>query len=135
MFLDMKTSLETMDEFKKYLKENPTIYIEEVKFSVQILTTGFWPVDQSSRCILPLKAQRCANVFKDFYLSTHAGRRINWQYNMGFYFFIFFCHIFVLFSFYFFKFFLLFLFLYFCFYLYFVFIIYFYFYFFSSSTK
>ena len=103
MFLDMKTSVETMEEFKKYLKENPTIYVEEVKFSVQILTTGFWPVDQSSRCILPEKAQRCANVFKDYYLSTHGGRRITWQYNMGFFIlnFIFLIFYFLLFSFYF----------------------------------
>ena len=86
MFQDMKTSVETMEEFKKYLKEHPTVVLADIKFSVKVLTTGFWPVDQSSfLCILPEKAQKCANVFKDFYLGTHGGRRITWQYNMGFY--------------------------------------------------
>lgn len=83
MFTDMKLSSDTMERFKSYirnLQENP---LKGIDLSVYVLTTGFWPTQSSTNCILPNEIQRCCEVFKKYYLSNHNGRRITWQTNMG----------------------------------------------------
>lgn len=102
MFTDMKLSSDAMEGFKNYLrnlqvsflklflktyslikkkkKENP---LKGIDLSVYVLTTGFWPTQSSTSCILPTEIQRCCEVFKKYYLSNHNGRRITWQTNMG----------------------------------------------------
>lgn len=83
MFTDMKTSVDTMDNFKNYvssLDDNP---LGGIELNVHVLTTGFWPTQTSTKCILPSEIQKCCDVFSKFYLSDHSGRRLTYQTNMG----------------------------------------------------
>lgn len=81
MFLDMKTSRDTMQGFNTTgltgeANDGPTL-------SVQVLTTGSWPTQSGARCNLPREVLAMCDRFKNFYLSTHTGRRLTWQTNMG----------------------------------------------------
>jgi cullin 3 len=82
MFTDMKTSRDTMQGFTSMLaassegNEGPTL-------AVQVLTTGSWPTQTGARCNLPKEILAVCDKFKAYYLSTHTGRRLTWQTNMG----------------------------------------------------
>ncbi|KAG6556425.1 hypothetical protein Mapa_002368 [Marchantia paleacea] len=88
MFTDMKTSRDTMQGFNAVLtntgessetratSEGPTL-------AVQVLTTGSWPTQSGARCNLPTEILTMCDKFKAYYLSTHTGRRLTWQTNMG----------------------------------------------------
>lgn len=82
MFTDMKTSRDTMQGFTAMLaassegNEGPTL-------AVQVLTTGSWPTQTGARCNLPKEILTVCDKFKAYYLSTHTGRRLTWQTNMG----------------------------------------------------
>lgn len=82
MFTDMKTSRDTMQGFTAMLaassegNEGPTL-------AVQVLTTGSWPTQTGARCNLPKEILAVCDKFKAYYLSTHTGRRLTWQTNMG----------------------------------------------------
>eukprot|EP01118_Nematostelium_gracile_P018644 TRINITY_DN835_c0_g1_i2.p1 TRINITY_DN835_c0_g1~~TRINITY_DN835_c0_g1_i2.p1 ORF type:complete len:640 (+),score=177.01 TRINITY_DN835_c0_g1_i2:139-2058(+) len=83
MFTDMKLSLDTMENFKSYLRSQDTNPLDGIDLNVYVLTTGFWPTQTTTNCSLPAEILKCCEVFKKFYLSNHNGRRINWQTNMG----------------------------------------------------
>nr|QFS19078.1 cullin-3A [Apopellia endiviifolia (species B)] len=81
MFTDMKTSRDTMHGFNTMLStsecsDGPTL-------AVQVLTTGSWPTQSGARCNLPTEILSMCDKFKGYYLSTHTGRRLTWQTNMG----------------------------------------------------
>ncbi|CAM6006835.1 unnamed protein product [Sphagnum balticum] len=81
MFTDMKTSRDTMQGFNATLvgsesNEGPTL-------AVQVLTTGSWPTQSGARCNMSTEILSMCDKFKQYYLSTHTGRRLTWQTNMG----------------------------------------------------
>uniref|UniRef100_A0A0D6QYY6 Cullin family profile domain-containing protein n=1 Tax=Araucaria cunninghamii TaxID=56994 RepID=A0A0D6QYY6_ARACU len=82
MFTDMKTSRDTMQGFNSELagsneaNEGPTL-------AVQVLTTGSWPTQPGAVCNLPTEILAVCERFRTYYLSTHTGRRLTWQTNMG----------------------------------------------------
>ncbi|TKY69692.1 Cullin-3A protein [Spatholobus suberectus] len=79
MLTDMKTSLDTMQGFyanHPELSDSPTL-------TVQVLTTGSWPTQSTVTCNLPAEMSALCEKFRSYYLSTHTGRRLSWQTNMG----------------------------------------------------
>lgn len=79
MFTDMKTSVDTMKSFNANhpeLGDGPTL-------TVQVLTTGSWPAQSSVTCNLPTEMSALCEKFRSYYLSTHNGRKLTWQTNMG----------------------------------------------------
>lgn len=54
-----------------------------IELAVQVLTTGSWPTQQGCQCNLPREVEECCEDFKRFYLSSHSGRKLSWQTNMG----------------------------------------------------
>ncbi|XP_054809824.1 cullin-3A-like isoform X2 [Prosopis cineraria] len=79
MFMDMKTSEDTMQGFYSShpeLGDGPTL-------TVQVLTTGSWPAQPSAPCNLPAEVSALCEKFRSYYLGTHTGRRLSWQTNMG----------------------------------------------------
>ena len=50
---------------------------------MQVLTTGSWPTQTAPKCTLPREVDEACTRFRDFYLSTHSGRKLSWQTNMG----------------------------------------------------
>jgi cullin 3 len=81
MFTDMKLSIETMENFRNQIAD--TNVLGGIELNVYVLTTGFWPTQTVSTCILPPEINKCCEVFTKYYLSNHSGRRLTWQTNMG----------------------------------------------------
>jgi len=81
MFTDMRLSVDTMTGFKEYIHklQKPL----PIDLNVHVLTTGFWPTQNSSNCTLPPDILLCCETFKSYYLSNHIGRLLLWQTNMG----------------------------------------------------
>ena len=82
MFNDMRLSRETNESFKSYIDRFPNKK-PAIDLSVQVLTTGYWPVTQSIAITVPETIDKSANIFKEFYIDSHNGRKLTWQYNMG----------------------------------------------------
>jgi len=81
MFMDIKVSMDTQENFRT--ANGGSSKIDGLELSVQVLTTGFWPTQIGSKCILPPQIGRCCQTFKEHYLKQHSGRRLQWQTNMG----------------------------------------------------
>lgn len=83
MFTDIKTSRDTMMDFKA--REGASASTSaDLDLSVQVLTTGSWPTQTAqTKCILPREVDEACTRFREFYLSTHSGRKLSWQTNMG----------------------------------------------------
>ncbi|MCO5592501.1 hypothetical protein L7F22_046504 [Adiantum nelumboides] len=81
MFTDMKTSKDTMQGFNAVVSNTDSS--DSPTLSVQVLTTGYWPTQSGSGCNLPAEILTLCDKFKTYYLSTHTGRRLTWQTNMG----------------------------------------------------
>ncbi len=81
MFKDMRSSREIHDSYKTYLDfYNRKL---EMDMTVQILTTGFWPVHQSFTMNVPKQFDQSIKSFEKFYTDAHSGRKLTWQYHMG----------------------------------------------------
>jgi len=50
---------------------------------VTMLTAGYWPLNCPSACLLPREASIAAEIFQDFYLSQHTGRKLAWLTSCG----------------------------------------------------
>jgi len=83
MFQDMKQSTQTIERFKSYLNTLEMNPIKGMELNVQVLTTGFWPTQNTAKCTLPAEIVKCCEVFQKYYLSNHTGRRLTWQTTMG----------------------------------------------------
>jgi len=79
--MDIKVSMDTQENFRT--ANGGSSKIDGLELSVQVLTTGFWPTQIGSKCILPPQIGRCCQTFKEHYLKQHSGRRLQWQTNMG----------------------------------------------------
>jgi len=81
MFKDMDLSKTIMKTFKTFRVKGGRSGGPEL--SVTVLTTGFWPIPVSPKCILPKLTQQLADEFSSFYLHKHSGRRLTWQTSLG----------------------------------------------------
>ena len=54
-----------------------------VDFSIQVLSSGSWPFQQSCAFSLPIELERSFQRFTTFYSSQHSGRKLNWLYHMS----------------------------------------------------
>jgi hypothetical protein len=89
MFKDMELSKEIMTNYSAYVegrKNDPTFIPSDgkVDMEVQILTTGYWPVDKKyPDIILPSHLLAKQTEFETYYKSKYQGRRIAWQPGLG----------------------------------------------------
>ncbi|KER25220.1 cullin family protein [Opisthorchis viverrini] len=83
MFKDMAVSKTLMDEFNAMLTStNRNLGLD---LYVRVLTTGLWPTQSVNCCVaLPEEAANAFEVYRNFYLSKHNGRKISLQTNMGY---------------------------------------------------
>ncbi|KAG0233962.1 Cullin-4A [Actinomortierella wolfii] len=80
MFKDMDISKDIMINFKAsklYSK------IQDIDLSVNVLTQGHWPTYPPAEANIPAKISQAQEVFKEFYLSKHKGKRLMWQNSLG----------------------------------------------------
>jgi len=80
MFLDINVSKDLNDKFKAHLS---TTEILDIDFSVQILSSGAWPFQQSATFTLPPELEKSLQRFTTFYSKQHSGRKLHWLYTLS----------------------------------------------------
>lgn len=84
MLNDLSIGTEHTQSFEKYYKENPDrTGLGKMDFSVQVLTSGYWPSFKVIEVSLPPIMKKCTNVFKEYYDMKTPNRRIQWTYSLG----------------------------------------------------
>lgn len=107
MFTDITISAEMNDSFKEYCASRSTGL--KFDFSIQVLTSGYWPLQVSSGVIdstrgqhlintfpplfkvspgtasvrFPTEVAAVAGTFSEFYGSKHQGRKLQWLHHLG----------------------------------------------------
>lgn len=81
MFKDMELSKDIMIQLKQYM-QNQNVP-GNIELTVNILTTSFWPTYVPKEIQLPPEMERLKENFKNFYLSKHRGRKLQWQSTLG----------------------------------------------------
>jgi cullin 1 len=84
MFQDIGVSKDLNENFKKHLLNTGGDWTEPlaIDFSIQVLSSGSWPFQQSCVFSLPSELERCVSRFAYFYSAQHSGRKLNWLYHM-----------------------------------------------------
>lgn len=54
-----------------------------VDMSVNVLTSGYWPSHGLIPATLPQELAQCSQVFSEFYLNKHSGRKLVWHNTLG----------------------------------------------------
>eukprot|EP00118_Oscarella_pearsei_P019229 m.203404 g.203404 ORF g.203404 m.203404 type:complete len:770 (+) comp39621_c2_seq32:138-2447(+) len=80
MFQDIGVSKSLNDRFKAHLQKTEPL---EVDFSIQVLSSGSWPFQQSIPIALPVELEKSCQRFTTFYNGQHNGRKLNWLYQMS----------------------------------------------------
>ncbi|XP_076038245.1 cullin 1 isoform X2 [Oratosquilla oratoria] len=81
MFQDIGVSKDLNDQFRKHLiSSNEPL---DIDFSIQVLSSGSWPFQQSQHFTLPHELERSVSRFTTFYSSQHSGRKLNWLYQLS----------------------------------------------------
>ncbi|KAI0240880.1 Cullin-1 [Lamellibrachia satsuma] len=81
MFQDIGVSKDLNEHFKRHLVQSGDPL--DIDFSIQVLSSGSWPFQQSCAFVLPLELERSFQRFTTFYSSQHSGRKLNWLYHMS----------------------------------------------------
>merc|ERR1711994_296848 len=80
MFQDVGVSKDLNENFKKHMGNSEPL---DIDFSIQVLSSGSWPFQQSCVFSLPSELERCVTRFTAFYSGQHSGRKLNWLYHMS----------------------------------------------------
>lgn len=81
MFQDIGVSKDLNEQFRKHLTNSNEPL--DIDFSIQVLSSGSWPFQQSFTFSLPTELERSVHRFTTFYSGQHSGRKLNWLYNMS----------------------------------------------------
>lgn len=81
MFQDIGVSKDLNEQFKNHLANSNEPL--DLDFSIQVLSSGSWPFQQSFTFALPQELERSVQRFTMFYSSQHSGRKLHWLYNMS----------------------------------------------------
>jgi cullin 1 len=54
-----------------------------MEFSVQVLTTGFWPSYKSTQISLPDEMSKSMDLFREWHDNKHAKRKLTWMHSLG----------------------------------------------------
>ncbi|GIY55130.1 cullin-1 [Caerostris darwini] len=81
MFQDIGVSKDLNEQFRKHLSYSHEAL--DLDFSIQVLSSGSWPFQQSFSFALPQELERSVQRFTAFYSSQHSGRKLHWLYNMS----------------------------------------------------
>jgi len=82
MFKDINVSKDVMASFRGSAAHQDRLQ-DGLEMSVNVLTKGFWPTYPTLPVTLPPQLQHHQEVFKEFYLSKHNGRRLHWHDSLG----------------------------------------------------
>jgi len=81
MFKDINASRSLQAKWQRYQQRHG---LEEgLELSANILTSGFWPVNQKGDCKLPTEVVKKCETFKKFYKGEHSGRKLRFHSCLG----------------------------------------------------
>lgn len=82
MFTDIRLSKSTLED---YISTTAIARSCPFEVDITILTAGFWPSStESLQCIVPpVLMSNCTDPFSAYYFSTHTGRKLYWQFQLG----------------------------------------------------
>ncbi|VDN50738.1 unnamed protein product [Dracunculus medinensis] len=85
MFKDMEVSRDIASNFKQYMEheDRKGLLDSDVEYSVNVLTTNFWPHYDPMEVNLPQELSKLQEMFKQFYTSKYSGRTLQWQYSLS----------------------------------------------------
>lgn len=89
MMNDLAIGSDHHQEFEAFLKNQrsneaaPTAGSGNIEFSVQVLTTGYWPSYKALEITMPPQMVRSMNLFKVYYDSKTSHRRLQWIHSLG----------------------------------------------------
>ncbi|XP_053211468.1 cullin-1-like isoform X2 [Panonychus citri] len=81
MFQDIGVSKGLNEQFQLHLRNSKENL--DLDFSIQVLSSGSWPFQQSATFVLPHELERSVQRFTAFYSGQHSGRKLHWLYNMS----------------------------------------------------
>lgn len=76
---DIGISKDLNDKFRQRVKSDSG---NDLDFTIQVLSSGSWPFNQSFNFSLPTELERSVQRFSAFYADVHSGRKLVWLYNM-----------------------------------------------------
>jgi cullin 1 len=79
MLSDLAVGSEQRSEFENRMRSADT----KLDFSVQVLTTGFWPTYKSPEVALTPEMSKCMDIFKDWHDQKHQKRKLTWVFSQG----------------------------------------------------
>jgi cullin 3 len=80
MLTDISVSKTAMQDYRG----TDAFKTNEVELDVTLLTTGHWPCQATSPCLLPASLRDCQEAFSSFYAGTNSGRKLTWQHSHGY---------------------------------------------------
>ena len=80
----MTTGKDHVDKFQDFAKTNTKKFdLCGVDFSVQVLTTGFWPKNVETKLKLPKSMGNCVAAFSEYYDKATEARRLLFTESLG----------------------------------------------------
>ncbi len=79
MLNDLAIGNEQRAEFEKRMRTMNT----SLEFSVQVLTTGYWPTYKSPEVTLTPEMTRCMEAYKGWHDQKHQKRKLTWMFSQG----------------------------------------------------
>jgi len=79
MLADLAVGSDQRSEFETRMRSVET----KLDFSVQVLTTGFWPTYKSPEIALTPEMSKCMEVFKEWHDQKHQKRKLGWVFSQG----------------------------------------------------
>jgi len=81
MFKDIKMSKKIVEDFRE--GHDNSNMVENIEFSVEILTSGHWPYQESPTYKLPKQMENITFRFQNFYNKKFKNRKMIWLSNHG----------------------------------------------------
>lgn len=81
MYNDIRTSEESMDQFKEVLKD--TNQVLPVDFQAKVLSSFHWPIRKGGGLNIPDDALMSLDIFSNFYSSNNNRRQLLWCHDYG----------------------------------------------------
>jgi len=82
MLGDLAVGSDYRSEFDARMRTNEEFH-SKLDFSVQVLTTGFWPSSKVVNAIPSSEMQLCMNEFKKWHDGKHAKRKLTYMFSLG----------------------------------------------------
>lgn len=93
MIRDMELSDSLGSDYKQYVSELGAVDTKRVDIDARVLTTNQWPFetlfkagdeqDKSQSCKFPASVEKTKQLYSQFYLSKHTGRKLTWAPHLG----------------------------------------------------